>query len=133
MKKKIFLGFPRNLVTEPVTYLLIKEFDLKVNVFNARITPEDAGHMGIEVEGERSAIDAAIKKIKGMGITVDDLEKKIRIDRKKCQDCGACISVCPAKALRFGPGYALALVKERCIACGQCVDACPFLAIRSEE
>jgi NAD-dependent dihydropyrimidine dehydrogenase PreA subunit len=133
MKKKIFLRFPKALVAEPITYLLVKEFGLKFNIFSARVTPEDAGHMGIEVEGDVGKIEAAMKKIKAMGIGVSDLEKKIRIDRKKCQDCGACISVCPTKALKLGPGYALALIKERCMACGQCVDACPFAAILKEE
>jgi ferredoxin len=133
MKRKIFLRFPKALVTQPVTYTLVKDFGLRLNIFSALVTPEEAGQMGIEVEGERGAIDGAIKKIRSMGISVDSLEKRIRIDRRKCQDCGACISVCPAKAISFGRDYAVSLEKGKCIACALCVDACPFLAISREE
>jgi hypothetical protein len=45
MKRKIFLRFPKALIAEPVTYMLVKEFNLKFNIFSARVTPEDAGNM----------------------------------------------------------------------------------------
>ena len=46
----------------------------------------------------------------------------------KCSACGACISVCPLKAIEFAAdneGFLYPSVdKRRCIDCGQCVDVC---------
>ncbi len=129
MKKKMFLRFPRDKVMNPVAYRLVKDFGLIINIFSARITAEDGGHMGIEVEGKEETIKEAIAYLKKSGVDVDDLEKHIKIDAKKCTDCGACVSVCPASAFSADKQLKINLETDKCIACGQCVDACPFRAL----
>ena len=49
-------------------------------------------------------------------------------DRDKCFCCGACISICPRKAItsKYEDGFFYPQIdKERCIDCGLCKMACP--------
>lgn len=48
--------------------------------------------------------------------------------RKKCIGCGACIEICPRKALRLTP-EGITTDRERCIVCGNCAESCPTLAM----
>ena len=45
-------------------------------------------------------------------------------------ECGACVGVCPSKALTMrAPDYLLKFDMELCVLCGHCVKACPVRAI----
>lgn len=53
-----------------------------------------------------------------------------------CTGCGACVSVCPVRALTLasegpgGSGRKLAAVeRRRCTLCGACLPACPRQAL----
>jgi len=133
MKKKVFFKFPPKLVTKPVTYLLVKDYDLIINIFSARINEDEAGILGVELDGLEENIEAALKYLKGVGIIVDDFDKRVRIDHTKCQNCGACTSVCPTGSLSSDKDFKVSLDEGKCIVCRQCVDACPFGAIEIGE
>ncbi|MDR1953858.1 MAG: aldo/keto reductase [Clostridiales Family XIII bacterium] len=59
----------------------------------------------------------------------DIKHKKIRIDRGDCEGCGACVPVCPGKAIRIEPDGIAAVNHDVCITCGYCAAACPVRAI----
>ncbi|MCM8756885.1 MAG: DUF362 domain-containing protein [Candidatus Omnitrophica bacterium] len=48
------------------------------------------------------------------------------IDQKSCQQCLACVQVCPVKAILKPPDICL----SRCIRCLCCFEVCPYRAIR---
>ncbi len=50
------------------------------------------------------------------------------IDETACTGCGACIEVCPPKALSMNEEKAL-LAEEFCEECGFCAAECPVSAI----
>ncbi|MCK5567508.1 MAG: (Fe-S)-binding protein, partial [Actinomycetia bacterium] len=45
LKKKLVLSFPEKVVTKPITYKLVKEFDLVFNILRAEITSDMEGKM----------------------------------------------------------------------------------------
>lgn len=53
------------------------------------------------------------------------------INKKKCLKCGACISVCPVKALKLESE--LKCDKSKCTKCQICVKFCPVGALKLEE
>ncbi len=53
----------------------------------------------------------------------------IKIDRDRCDGCGACIEACPYGALRLKDSKA-EIDYRRCVQCGTCIDICPTGAIR---
>ncbi len=50
------------------------------------------------------------------------------IDAEKCDGCGRCTEVCPARALRVVGGK-VDIVHTQCDYCGECEAACPTGAI----
>lgn len=55
---------------------------------------------------------------------------EVHVDRDACTLCMACVSVCPAQALRDGDeAPQLRFVEANCVQCGLCRTACPERAI----
>jgi len=70
----------------------------------------------------------AIKKGRKAG-AVKPARKVIDHDRELCNDCGACVSLCPATVMWLDKRSNLVVEKQKCIGCGNCVDACPRRAL----
>ncbi len=50
-KRRMVLRFPADSVNEPITYTLIKEYDVIINILNADITHGKEGNLLIEMIG----------------------------------------------------------------------------------
>jgi ferredoxin len=131
IKRKLVLSFPENTVTKPITYKLVKEFNLQFNILRAEITPDMEGKMLIELKGDKSQIDGAIEYLTHTGVTVQEAAKDIIIDRNQCVDCGICTSICITQALTLDDkNYKLKFNKDKCILCELCLNCCPVSAIK---
>ncbi|OGC22209.1 (Fe-S)-binding protein [candidate division WOR-1 bacterium RIFOXYB2_FULL_42_35] len=128
---KIVLNFPKDKIDKPVVYRLIKDFDLSFNIMKASITPDQEGHMVLELSGEAGNVDKGIKYLKEQGISVEPLSKDIRVNWDKCSQCTACVSICPTGALHIKDRATMevAFDSEKCIACELCIKPCPPRAI----
>jgi electron transfer flavoprotein alpha subunit len=51
-----------------------------------------------------------------------------KLDKNKCMECGACVSVCPFSALELGRD-GLEYYVDKCTLCGICERVCPVSAI----
>jgi ferredoxin len=130
-KKKLVLSFPEKIVTKPITYKLVKEFDLEFNILRAEITPDVEGKMLIELKGADEKIADATEYLEGVGISIQEAAKDIIIDKEICMDCGECTSVCITQALCLdGKTKKLKFKKDKCILCELCLDCCPVRAIK---
>ena len=129
--KKIVLTFPKNKIDKPIVYKLIKDFDLSFNIMKASITPDQAGHMVLELEGDAKGVDQGIKFLKEQGIQIEPLSKEIKVDWDKCNQCGVCVGICPTGALHVSDRQTMevAFNAEKCIACELCIRPCPPRAI----
>ena len=56
----------------------------------------------------------------------------MKVNKDKCLGCGACITMCPTKAIKFKDGKA-EIDTDKCIKCGTCKDICPVNAITDKE
>ena len=131
IKRKIVLSFPERIVTKPITYKLVKEFDLEFNIIRAEITPDIEGKMVIELKGDKEQIENAIKYLIDIKVSVQEASKDILIDMDSCVDCGVCTSVCITQALGMDKKTRkLVFNQEKCILCGLCLDCCPIEAIK---
>ncbi len=66
-KKKMVLNFPPHLIDQPITYRLITEQGLKVNILRARITPKEWGDMVVELNGNKAKVEAGVDFLRGVG------------------------------------------------------------------
>ncbi|MDH7507902.1 MAG: NIL domain-containing protein [Methanomassiliicoccales archaeon] len=130
VKKKYLLSFTPAIVNEPITYKMIKEYDLLVNILRAEVS-ERGGRLLIEVEGKPSQMNKGISFLKDAGVEVRELNEYVNRDEDRCTNCGACLSICPADAFEMDKQTWKVLFKgDRCIACGLCIDTCPPRAMK---
>jgi ferredoxin len=61
------------------------------------------------------------------------IRKIVKIDRDKCNGCGACASACQEGAIRMVGGKAAVTREDYCDGLGNCLPACPTGAITIEE
>ena len=131
--KKIYLYFPKSETEKPIVYRLVKEFDLIVNIFRAKVTPEEEGYLSLEVTGSQDNIDRAYAFLGGFDVVIQAGSKSVRWDEGRCAQCGACVVHCPTQALSIvdRKTRAIAFCEDNCVECLACVAACPFGACSS--
>ncbi|MDO8886496.1 NIL domain-containing protein [Candidatus Oleimmundimicrobium sp.] len=129
-KKKIVLTFPPERVEQPITYHLVKDYDLIINIMRAEVHEEETGLIVLELEGPENKIDEGIAYLKNQDVGVQEAARDIALNEDDCISCGACTAVCRPRALHLNPDtFELEFDKDRCILCGLCVRACPLKLI----
>lgn len=132
-KKKVVLSFPPRLIQEPVTYVLVKEYDLQVNILRATVRPRERGRMVVELRGDADNIGKAFAYLEDQGVQVDPLVQEMRYYPDACVHCTACTAVCPTGALSVDPeSRELVFEPSKCIICESCIPACSYQAIASQ-
>ena len=58
--KKLMLFFPKCECEKPIIYHLVKDYDLIVNIFRAKVTPEEEGYLVLDVTGTDAHIERAM-------------------------------------------------------------------------
>lgn len=130
-KKRVVLKFPPDLVDQAITYHLIKEYDLVVNILKAKITPREEGELIIDLEGRAATLNKGIAYLKNLGIEIQPLARDIIWAETRCVHCTACVGVCPTQAFVVERDkMQVSLDKSKCVGCGLCVAACPYRAIQ---
>ena len=132
-RKKVVLSFPPETVKKPITYHLVKDYDLVTNILRAEVREEEAGRMVLDLEGDEKNIENGLSFLKEQGIGIQEAAKDISLDLDLCIDCGACTAVCRADALSVNKdSRKLEFNKDDCIFCELCVVACPLQIIKVE-
>ena len=72
-RRRVYLTYPPSLVREPVVCEMYDRLRVRFNVRSASVSDE-IGIIGLELEGESDAIDAAVTFFRERGITVDPIE-----------------------------------------------------------
>jgi ferredoxin len=131
-KKRVVLTFPPELTEKPITYHLVKDFDLAINILRAKITPGEEGKLVLELSnGSEEMIKKGLDFLVQQGVGVEAVSKEISLTDEDCIHCGACTAVCQPGALQIDPDTGrLHFEKERCIVCELCVPACPLGIIK---
>jgi ferredoxin len=129
-KKRIVLTFPPTLVGQPITYHLVKDYDLMLNILRAIVTPKEEGRLVLELSGRKKSLEDGINYLKQLGVEIQSLAQDIKWHEDKCTHCTACIPACPTQAMSLERRtMEVSFVKEQCIACELCISVCPFKAL----
>lgn len=126
--QKMMFFFPKCECEKPIIYHLVKDYDLVVNVFRAKVTPEAEGYLVLDLTGTQDNIARAVAFVKTFNVVVSTAGKGLTWSKERCTHCGACLTHCPTKALRLrDPGSREMLFDdEQCIECLACIRACPY-------
>jgi ferredoxin len=127
VKRRIILRFPPQSGDKPLSYVLVKDYDIRINILKAEVMPGKRGSLLLEMEGKQSNLDKGIAYLEAHHVECQPLDKRIKFNNSKCISCGNCTAVCFAGALTMNKQtWQLEFNKEECVACELCVKACPL-------
>lgn len=128
MTHKYVLGYSSETVSEPILWALVKNYDLRVNILKATISPGQEGTLLVEIpDDDGGRLSKALLWLESIGVSCVSVAKRLAWDDSLCIDCGACSGVCPSAAITIDrTEWKLVVDKDKCIACGGCVKACPL-------
>ena len=127
ISKRFVLTFPPASSGEPITFNLIRKYDIMVNIVKADISPGKIGHLVMEMTAPAKVLKEGMAYIRQHNIDCEPIEKKISYRQELCIHCGACTSVCFAGALTMGRQSAeLSFDPEKCVVCELCLKSCPL-------
>ncbi len=131
-KEKIKIYYSKDQLSRPITYELVKKFDVMFNILHADINYGSEGNLITEISGENKNVKDALNYLNEVGIVYKKYNKFIIRDEDECIDCGACTAVCPSGALTMNKQDELQFDKEKCLVCELCIKACPIGVIDVE-
>ena len=131
MKKiKVVLRFSEDRAETPVTYHLIADYGVQVNILRASIDPGKKGQMVVEISGEDSNVTRGLNYLESLGIQVENLGEEIRRLEEYCTSCTACIPHCPTNALAVDrQSWQVSFDAGKCVVCLSCLDVCIYNAM----
>ena len=133
LTKKLMLFFPKCECEKPIIYHLVKDYDLIVNVYRAKVTPEEEGYLVLDVTGTEDDIQRAMEFVNTFDVVVNYTGKGVTRDDDSCTHCGYCVTHCPTGALHIGDRATREVVYNEadCIECLACIRVCPYGACAS--
>lgn len=131
--RKLFFRFPKSEIEKPIVYHLVKDYDLIINIFRARVTDNKEGYMVLDVTGEETAIEQGMEFVRSFGVAIDPINKGVRWIEDRCTHCTNCIAHCPTNALHIVDRRSMrvAFTEELCVECLNCLTNCPYGACTS--
>jgi L-aspartate semialdehyde sulfurtransferase ferredoxin len=131
--RKLLLYFPKSETEKPIVYHLIKDFDLVVNIFRAKVTPEEFGYLAVDVSGTEENLARGLDWVRTFNVEVHEASVGVTWDAERCTHCGACLTHCPTQALHIADSATrtVAFAAEKCVECLACLKLCPFGACAS--
>lgn len=132
MRTKMILKFPKSITNKPITYDLVKKFDLRINILKADINFKLEGYLVFDVDGNSKDIAEALAYLEALGVNADLITNTISIDKTLCVDCGICTGSCAVRALMLDKEtWELKYIEQKCVGCNRCLSACPTRAIQN--
>ena len=131
--QKLMLFFPQCECEKPIIYHLVKDHNLIVNVYRAKVTPEEEGYLLLDVTGTQDDIQKALDFVKTFDVSINYAGKGLNWHQDRCTHCGHCITHCPTAALHIADPVTRQVNydEKKCIECMACVRVCPFAACES--
>ncbi len=127
IKKRYILNFPPDRGDKPLSYHLVKDYDIRINILKAEVYPGKRGSLLLELQGKKEHIQKSIEYLTRHHVSCEPLEKRIHFKEEQCINCGSCTAVCFAGALTMNNAtWELEFDKNKCVVCELCIDACPL-------
>lgn len=125
---RLKLVYSTKVVEKPILAEIIVKTGVLMNILEAKVNAQK-GELVVSVPASGKQLEDIIQMFEKAGVKTRLLTEALQIDMDRCTSCGACISPCPTRALRFKPDWTIEFDEERCVACRVCANACPVKAI----
>ncbi|MHA7110956.1 NIL domain-containing protein [Sunxiuqinia elliptica] len=125
-KKRYLLKFPPQSGDKALSYHLVKDYDIRINILKAEVRPGKTGSLVLELAGTSDNLKKGISWLKDNQVSCEPLDKQIQWNQSRCIHCGNCTAVCFSGALTMDQNWELNFNSDKCIVCELCVPACPL-------
>ncbi|MEM2341809.1 MAG: 4Fe-4S binding protein [Candidatus Bathyarchaeia archaeon] len=125
---RVKLIYSRGVVEKPILANVVLKTGVPINILEAKVNAQK-GELIVSIPVAGDKLKEILNLFREAGVEVQEFAETLRIDWDRCIACGACISPCPTRALRFRDDWTLEFDEEKCIACKVCVITCPVKAI----
>lgn len=126
------ITLPFGLIRDVSDYSIIINQILKHEIsFNILKFSTSSSGINLLLDIPEEKIESITESLEKNNIIVNK-KGRITVDKEKCIDCGACVSLCPTEALYFDDEDRLEFSEEKCIGCLLCLDSCPRYAIAAD-
>jgi len=133
MVKKVILSFPAEVSELPLANVLVKQFDVQINILKASIEAGKSGSLFLELHADGENLESAFAWLEEKGISINPIASRISYDEQQCINCGNCASACVSQALTLAkPDWKLQFNPEKCVLCKLCLKTCPLQLFRIE-
>jgi L-aspartate semialdehyde sulfurtransferase ferredoxin len=131
--KRLTLFFPKSESEKPIVYHLVKDHNLVINIFRAKVTPEEFGYLVLDVSGDEADVARGMEYVRSFSVDVRDSAVGVSWNEERCTHCGACLAHCPTDALRIADPATRTILFESsaCVECLACLKVCPYGACSS--
>jgi len=127
---RVVLRFNEDVVEQPITYHLIADYGVQVNILRASIDPGKQGMMMVALRAKEAQVDKGLAYLNDMGVQVDPLATEIQHLDDRCTSCTACVPHCPTDALAVDrETWMVSFDPDKCIVCLSCLDTCIYRAM----
>lgn len=125
--ERLVLSFSPESIQKPVTYLLVSNYKLRLNILRAKVKPGEEGRLLLEISGEADRIREGLDYLASMGVRMEPVERFYAVDQARCTGAKECFKVCPTGAIMLQPSEdrKVDIVPEDCILCEKCMEVCP--------
>jgi ABC-type methionine transport system ATPase subunit len=72
-KRAVKLTFPQELIKEPVTFRMARQFNIMPNIRRAKVT-ETVGELVLELEGAEENLERGVQYLREQGVQVAAIE-----------------------------------------------------------
>ncbi|MHC4184953.1 MAG: NIL domain-containing protein, partial [Planctomycetota bacterium] len=79
--QKLMLFFPKCECEKPIIYHLVKDHNLIVNIYRAKVTPEEEGYLVLDVTGTEEDIEQAMTFVKTFNVSINYTGKGVTWDQ----------------------------------------------------
>jgi len=131
--KKYYLFFPKSETEKPIVYNLVKNHNLIINIFRAKVSAQEEGYLSLDITGTPEDIARGLAYVQTFNVTISEMNKGMVWNREHCAQCGNCTAHCPTQALHVADPVSrrVAYSEEECIECMACLENCPYGACTS--
>ncbi|MBN2714486.1 MAG: 4Fe-4S binding protein [Deltaproteobacteria bacterium] len=126
--KKAYLHFPSEMTDKPFISDLIRDYQLTVNIFRAKVTPGEGGYLSIELSGDEPNLERGFKYLDGIDVEVHSGDVGLMWKEESCTHCTNCTTHCPTSALHVADRKTrrVSFNESKCVECLACLSHCPF-------